>query len=166
MKTLTLLRHAKSSWADRGLSDFDRPLNKRGQIAAPLMGKRLVNKSIKPDIIVSSPAKRAAQTIKIICELVNYPKPKIVWNEKIYEASTSTLISIIQEINSELDHVLLCGHNPGFTDLSNLLTDKKNIDNIPTCGVVSINFDIQNWNHVSPGIGELSLFDFPKNPKP
>ena len=162
MKRLTLLRHAKSSWADRGLSDFDRPLNKRGKLAAPLMGHRLLKQNIIPDIIVSSPAKRAAQTVKIIAKILNYPKQKIFWNKDVYEAEIVTLISVIRNINPTVNHTLLCGHNPSLTALSNLLSCHT-INNIPTCGVVSYKLDIPTWERLSDGIGELIVFDFPKN---
>ena len=161
MKRLTLIRHAKSSWAETGLSDFERPLNKRGHTAAPLMGGRLIKHHIKPDIMISSPAMRARETIMMIAKSLAYSVEEIIWKPQIYEAEISALTSVIREIENSYHHALLCGHNPGFTELANFLTN-HHIENIPTCGVVSISFDTLKWEEISSETGNLILFDYPK----
>lgn len=162
MKTLYLNRHAKSSWADAGLSDFDRPLNKRGKTDAPLMGKYLAEKRrISPEIIISSPAKRAIKTAEIIAKEIGYPAKKIVRNEKIYEAGPSSILEMIQKIDNSYNSAMLFGHNPGFTSLASYLLN-VNIGNIPTCGICRIDFDTDSWRKVEIESGTLVFFDYPK----
>lgn len=161
MKKLFLIRHAKSSWKDNGLSDFDRPLNKRGKRDAPFMGKILKEEGIKPDLIVTSPAKRACTTARMIARKLDYPKERINSDETIYEASPGELIKLINNIPIEYKVVMLVGHNPGLTQLSNLLTGKY-LENIPTTGIVEINFDANFWKEISINTGKLKSFEYPK----
>ena len=161
MKRLYLIRHAKSSWKDQGLADIERPLNKRGKQDAPFMGKRLKETKVHPDLIVSSPAKRALKTAKVIAEEIGYPKKRIKTDESIYLAGVSTLLHVIQNIEDSYQQVMLFGHNPGFTDLAESLTNQK-FDNIPTCGIVCMDFDINSWKKVSEGKGKVVFFDYPK----
>jgi len=165
MKRLTLVRHAKSSWKDRSLSDFDRPLNKRGKHDAPMMGERLAKLNIIPDQIVSSPAKRALKTAQVIAATIGYPKKKIQENHAIYEADRHSLLRIVQEFEDAFRHVMLFGHNPAFTYLANDFI-REHIENMPTCGIVCIDFDVSSWADIRPGTGRLVFFDYPKNPNP
>lgn len=159
-RTLYLARHAKSSWKDSSLSDFERPLNKRGKNDAPAMGEILKERNVKPDLIISSPAKRAKKTACIIGEKIGYPEDKIVFNKDIYEASSRELLSIIHNLNGNINSVMLFGHNPAFTMLNNILGDKY-IDNIPTCGVVALQFE-KSWNELNEKSGKLLFFEYPK----
>ncbi|MRR57350.1 MAG: histidine phosphatase family protein [Deltaproteobacteria bacterium] len=161
MKELTLVRHAKSSWKDRDLADFDRPLNARGKSDAPLMGRRLAARGRRPDLVLSSPAKRALATLKKIAQEVGFSERDIVTDSRAYEAGAHELLSLVRGIDDAHHDVLLCGHNPGLTDFSNLITNRI-IDNIPTCGVVSIRFPFDSWREVRPGSGEVLYFDYPK----
>lgn len=161
MRTLFLIRHAKSSWADLNIHDFDRPLNDRGKKNAPFMGKLLAKEKILPDLIISSPAKRAITTARKIAKEINYSIPKIEENKTIYEANVKTLLKIVNEINDKNKAVFLFGHNPGFTDFLNYLTG-ENIGNIPTCGIAEINFDVSSWKEISKDLGNLIRFDYPK----
>jgi len=161
MKELTLVRHAKSSWKDRDLADFDRPLNARGKSDAPLMGRRLAARGRRPDLVLSSPAKRALATLKKIAQEVGFSERDIVTDNRAYEADARELLFLVREIDDVHHDVLLCGHNPGLTDFSNLISNCI-IDNIPTCGVVSIRFSVDSWRDVMPGSGELLYFDYPK----
>jgi phosphohistidine phosphatase len=161
MKTLFLIRHAKSSQAEPGMKDFDRPLNDRGKKDAPLMGKILHQKKIKPDLLISSPAKRALSTAQKIAKEIDYPKAKIKKEAKIYEASVKTLLHIVNEIEDKNKNVFLFGHNPGFTDFLNYLTGDV-IENIPTCGIAEIKFDADSWSEISRDTGKLVYFDSPK----
>jgi len=161
MKTLYLARHAKSSWDERGVSDHDRGLNARGKRDAPQVGEVLFNKGHSPDVIYSSSAKRALTTAKIIAEKLEYPIENIVVTNKIYEAATKDLINIINEVDDKFDSAMLFGHNPSFTVLSNLLTDKY-IDNMPTCSVAVINLNVDSWKDVESECGKLAAFEYPK----
>lgn len=162
MKRLYLVRHAKSSWKDATLEDFDRPLNKRGKQDAPLMGKLFKSHyKLSPDLIVSSPAKRAAKTAKVIAKEIGFPKKQIVYEGAIYEAGVPPLLSVIRKIDDSADQVMLFGHNPGLTMLAEYLIGVV-VDNIPTCGIFCIDFDVDSWKEVGEGRGKEVFFDYPK----
>ena len=161
MKELFLFRHAKSSWDDPDLADFDRPLNHRGKEDAPKMGERLRKMGILPDLIVASPAKRAKKTAKIVAEKLGYDEERIVWDERIYEASPQTLLYLVCQLPVEAKKVMIVGHNPGLTMLANILGDVA-IDNIPTAGVVGIAFDAKKWDEACRMKGHTLFFEYPK----
>lgn len=161
MKNLILIRHAKSSWDDPALDDRDRPLNGRGKRDAPLMGAVLKERGLSPDRIVSSPARRALKTAKSIATAIGHPVGEIALDERVYLAEATTLLEVIQQFPETARQVVMFGHNPGFTELVNLLTD-AGIGNVPTCGVASIEFSVASWSAVSPGSGRLGYFDYPK----
>ena len=161
MKILTLVRHAKSSWKDPGLADFDRPLNKRGKNDAPMMGQRLIEYKVSPDLIITSPANRALTTAKVIAQEIGYPNKKLVIDKQVYLATTYGLLEAVKKVDNAHREVLLVGHNPDLTELANVLTGEV-IDNIPTCGVVRMKFDISAWKDLGKQQGELVLFDYPK----
>ncbi len=163
MKKLILMRHAKSSWDDSAINDFERPLNTRGKHDAPEMGKRLAKLKILPELMVSSPAKRARKTAKVVAKEIGYPKDKIVLRQEIYEAGTSDLLEVIRKFDNSHSQVMMFGHNPGFTSLANLISDCR-IDNIPTCGVFCVEFPVADWSEITPGCGAMVFFDYPKNP--
>lgn len=168
MKTLYLIRHAKSSWDDALQSDFDRPLNKRGKKDAPNMARRLKEKRVTPDFIISSPATRAMDTCKAFAKVLNYDHNKIKTDNRLYHASEDQILKVIRELkdreHDEEEVVLLFGHNPGLTELANSLLNEY-IDNIPTCGIVKAHLKIDHWKDAVFGCGELGFFDFPKNKK-
>ena len=161
MKTIYLVRHAKSSWQYPDLDDFERPLNKRGRKALIIMGKVLKNLEVTPDLIMSSPATRAAITARVIADTINYPPHKIQYTEAIYSSDQGTLLGIIKEINDSVNKAMLIGHNPGLTDLANYISDQR-IDNIPTCGVFCVDFEIISWLEIGGHSGKLNFFEFPK----
>lgn len=161
MKRLYLNRHAKSSWDNSDLSDFDRPLNKRGKRDAPFMGKILSETVKKPDLIYSSPANRAITTARIIADCFKYNVIDIVEDEKIYESAVSSILKIINNTDDKFETIMIFGHNPTFTMLSNYLSDKS-IPNIPTSGFVQIDFNLNSWNEIEGGTGKLILFEYPK----
>ena len=160
-RTLSLVRHAKSSWKHAGLCDFERPLNSRGLKNAPEMGKRLAKSKYVVDCIISSPAVRAITTSKLIASELSYNTQKIEQNMQIYEASVDMLIDLVTALDDNLFRVMLVGHNPGFTALCNYLSD-ANIDNMPTCSIAQIQFDVDKWDSVSAHSGVLLDFDYPK----
>ncbi len=164
MKTLYVVRHAKSSWSEPDQSDFERPLNERGKRDAPRMAKRLKEKEIHPDLMLSSPAKRALSTCKRMAKILKYPKEAIKTEQKLYHASDESILSIVQDLKDKYDCVLMVGHNPGLTDFVNsFLSEELDIDNIPTCGVVVFRVEIDSWSQTTWGIGKMLFLDYPKS---
>ncbi|MEX2230685.1 MAG: histidine phosphatase family protein [Cyclobacteriaceae bacterium] len=163
MKTLYLIRHAKSSWDDPFQDDLDRPLNKRGKSDAPRMGKRLKEKDIHPDILISSPAERALSTCMIIAEKIGYAPVNIHTDEELYHASEDKLLSFVHHLNDANDEVMIFGHNPGLTDFGNRLCPEPVAENIPTCGIVALKFPVNSWKAVTWKKGALDFFDYPKS---
>jgi|WetSurMetagenome_2_1015567.scaffolds.fasta_scaffold106533_2 phosphohistidine phosphatase len=162
MKTLYLVRHAKSSWKDSDTDDRERPLNKRGEHDAPVIGKHLKKINVKPSIIISSPAKRALSTAKIFTSEIDYEKKKIIIDENIYLATPEELSALIDKLSNDLNSVMIVGHNPGITEFLNYLC-KENIDNMPTCSVACIEFQTDNWSNICDQKGKLKFFEYPKN---
>lgn len=158
---LFLCRHAKSSWSEPGLADKERPLNERGKNDAPLMGNILKNKQEFPDLIISSPAKRALKTAKIIAEKLDYKTKNIEVNKNLYMAGINEFIDVISHINKEHKNVMLFSHNYGITDFANYISN-SDIQNIPTCGIVKISFVIKNWQEIQNTKGNLQYFIYPK----
>ena len=160
MKKLVLIRHAKSDWSNPFLDDFLSPLYKRGEKLASLMAKVLKEKNIRPDLIISSPSLRTKQTLEYFIKKLNY-KDEVKLEESIYEAPYENLLKVIKDIPNIYKTVFLIGHNPGLCDLTNFLVDKS-FENIPTCGIVEIDFDIKNWKEISKENSNLISFEYPK----
>ena len=162
MKHLFIVRHAKSSWDSPGLDDYDRPLNGRGKKNAPEMGQRLANRKVTPDVMITSPAKRAYTTAKKIAGKISFPKADIRKEPLFYHGSTRDMLSVLQSISDSIETLMIFGHNPGLTDLTNFLSG-SDIYNIPTCGIAEIEFDVSSWTKVGGDTGNLVTFDYPKN---
>lgn len=163
MKTLYVVRHAKSSWADLSLGDFERGLNDRGKGDTLRMGKRLKEKGIHPDVMLSSPAKRALSTARRLAEILKYPKEKIKTDARLYHANDDTILLVVQTIKDKNDVALLFGHNPGLTDFVNAIAEAEiNIENVPTCGVVAFSLPVDSWKDVNWKSGKFQFFDYPK----
>ncbi|MBU1099267.1 MAG: histidine phosphatase family protein [Bacteroidetes bacterium] len=161
MKNLYIVRHAKSSWKEAGRTDFERSLNTRGLHNAPFMGRLLAEQNVKPDIILSSPAKRAITTARLFSDSLGYPLENIVEEESIYEAGINSLVKVINGIPDKYNIAMIFGHNPGLTIVTNYMCDKY-IDNIPTCGIVKIELNVDSWNDVADECGKIISFDYPK----
>lgn len=161
MKILYVMRHAKSSWDNPALTDFNRPLNERGERDIPEMGQRLVKRKIIPDLIISSPAERAITTAIKIARIIQYPAEKIKEDKILYLAGVSTILAAVRQAGDIHNSLMIFGHNPGWTDFVNHVSDKI-IDNIPTCGIAAISFDIDSWQQVEKERGTLLFFDYPK----
>jgi len=159
IKTLYIIRHAKSSWKDLALDDFERPLNKRGKRDAPVMGERLAKNQVMPDIILSSPAKRAKMSAKIIANKVHYDK-KIIFKQEIYEADQQTLQKIVNNIDDRYDTAFLVGHNPGLNELAEYYVNYE--ENLPTCGIIGIAFTCNHWKESNAENARLLSVDYPK----
>ncbi|MDP2323866.1 MAG: histidine phosphatase family protein [Gammaproteobacteria bacterium] len=163
---LTLLRHAKSAWDDATRKDRDRPLNERGERDAPLMGQRLCARSARPTLILTSPAVRARRTAQIIAREIGYPAEFLQREEDLYLASPDQIIAVLARQERSFRDVIVCGHNPGLTDLANRLTG-AGIDNIPTTGIVIIGLTLDRWTDLGEAEGKLLWFDYPRrNGKP
>ena len=161
MKTLTLVRHAKSSWRDRSLSDRERPLNKRGASNATLMGQRISAAGIRPSLIISSPAVRAWTTAKVIAKQIGYPIEFLQRENEVYLASLADLLDVVTTHGTEFNNLMIVGHNPGLTDFANYLSPGLT-SNLPTAGVVSVSIDQGDWNLAERPPTELLAFDYPK----
>jgi phosphohistidine phosphatase len=160
MKTLYLVRHAKSSWDNPKLSDFERTLNDRGMESAPLMAERLEKKHIVPGIMVSSPAIRAITTAVIFAGILGYPEDAIVQNMDIYTGSTPDLLRIVRALPDSCQSAMLFGHNPVMTEFSNLLTG-EHLENMVTCGVMRIDMG-ESWKETGERTGKWVWYDYPK----
>jgi len=160
-RTLTLIRHAKSDWDHPELSDFDRPLNHRGEHDAPQMGKALKKRGIAFDLVLSSPARRAITTAREICSAIGYAEEKIEQNRDLYLASASEMIAAIHAVDDNLKQIAIVAHNPGMTMLANVLGDLA-IDNMPTCSVAIFESDIGSWRELEPGSCRHVDFLYPK----
>lgn len=163
MKTLILVRHAKSSWEEAGVDDIDRPLNERGKADAPVMAKRLKDKKIDIDIFLSSPAKRARRTAKYFAEEFDLGKKDIELVDKLYAASPSAFLEVVSDINDKHESAILFSHNPGITDFANTLTS-VHIDNMPTCSMFAVQADTDKWADFVNSEKNFLFFDYPKNP--
>jgi phosphohistidine phosphatase len=165
MKTLFLMRHAKSSWNDSTLDDHERPLNQRGKDNAPIMAKRLHKLGIKPDALFTSTAMRAAATAQVFAKHLDFPQPKISFDPNLYLATAGMLQDYVSKIENSLNSVLIFGHNPGLTLLVAQVWGLP-INNIPTCGIVSLKFGSSTWEEASSQLPSDATFDFPKNSSP
>ena len=159
MKTLYLVRHAKSSWADPALSDRERPLNKRGRKAAPRVGRFLLDEGLVPDFVVSSPAERARQTVTLACEQMGIGRETLHWDRRIYGGGTRALIEVLRESPADARRVLIAGHNPGLEILLLELCDQRieaPFDGklMPTAAVAHLEID-PPWADLKPRSGKL-----------
>ena len=160
-KILLLVRHAKSSWDDASLTDFERPLNERGKKDAPEMAKRLNSKKIKIDAFVSSPAKRARQTCKYFTKEFDPKKKNIVREAKLYEADEQSFYEVIEGFKDKWDSVAVFSHNPGITYFVNSLTENR-IDDMPTCSVFAVTINTDKWSDFRLAKKEFLFFDYPR----
>lgn len=161
MKTLTLVRHAKSSWKDAGLADRDRPLNGRGEHDAPMMGARLRERDFRPSLLMSSPAVRAWTTARIIAAEIGYPREFLQREDDLYLASVDDIIDVLGQQDAAFNSIMIFGHNPGLTDFANYLVPGLT-PNVPTCGVVAVTFDSDDWDLSFRPACDLLFFDYPK----
>ena len=143
------------------LSDYERPLNQRGMENAPLMGRVLKDMGKTFDLIVSSPAQRAATTAALLAGELGYPKDNIVFEKKLYDADLNMLLQVVQNLPADKMHVALVAHNPGMTEFCNFLSS-AGISNLPTCAVAGIKLAVDDWSAVYRDIGTLELYEYPR----
>jgi phosphohistidine phosphatase len=159
MKTLYILRHAKSSWTDPTLADFDRPLNERGLRTAPFMGQLMKEHGVSPDVVISSPAVRAAETASAVIKAGDFDRAARL-DHRIYEASPHTLAQVVSEIDENCDSAMIVGHNPGMEGLIRYLTGR--LESMPTAALAVVDLDIPRWSSVADGCGEVRRVYRPK----
>ncbi|MFD3001376.1 SixA phosphatase family protein [Pontibacter toksunensis] len=164
MKTLYIVRHAKSSWEFEELSDHDRPLNKRGRSDASLMGQELAARDVQPNLIISSPAVRALTTATLVGKELGYDADDIVLDERVYGAGKEDLLQVVQEAPADVDYLMLVGHNEAISDFANMITPEQ-VSRLPTTGVVVLEFNCESWHDISKDNANLLFYDFPKNYK-
>ncbi|NDE10491.1 MAG: histidine phosphatase family protein [Chitinophagia bacterium] len=162
-KVLLIIRHAKSSWELGTLSDFDRPLNDRGKKDAPMMAKRLLDKKIKIDAFISSPAKRAKKTAELFCEQYNQSIESIEFIASLYHAGIDDFYDTAVQLDDRFDTVAIFSHNPGITYFVNTLSEQFQIDDMPTCGIFAIRIQTKKWADFKSASKEFIFFDYPKN---
>jgi len=168
MLTLSLLRHAKSSWDDHSLKDFDRPLSERGEIAAPRMGAYMAAQGLAPDLVLCSPAVRTRRTVDLVLPHLA-GGPTVVYEDTFYLAAPSVLLARVRKIEAKVHHVLIVGHDPGMQGLALELAGTGDAEALrslgrkfPTAALAVIRFNAREWSKVAPAKGRLELFATPK----
>lgn len=161
-RTLYLVRHAKSSWGNPGLRDHDRPLNERGLHDAPKMAQFLAEQGVQPDLLISSPAKRAISTALYFAEAFHIASEDVIREPNIYEAFPQEILRIISDLPDSAHTVLIFGHNPTFTELANRFSEDDLIENVPTCGVVKITTNATSWREFYEENSRITACYFPK----
>ena len=161
MKTVLLVRHAKSSWSNPSLIDRIRPLADRGKRDVIKMGGRLASRGGKPDLILSSPAVRALETAKAIGQEIEYNYSSMVVNDRLYACQADDILRVVKGLDDGLSYVMLVGHNPELTDFAHLFTDS--VAYMPTCAMLELRFEVDAWADISHKNLQQALYDFPKN---
>jgi phosphohistidine phosphatase len=161
MKTVYLIRHAKSSWDDNKLSDHDRPLNKRGEKDAPAMAAFLRKEGGKPDLLISSTAKRAKHTAQAFAKEFGRKKSEIELHAELYHAAPGEITKLLRKLSNDHDSAAIFAHNPGLTILANAFLG-KHLDNVPTTGIVGVRCPVDRWKDWNPTEAERFLFIYPK----
>lgn len=161
MKTLLLVRHAKSDWNDPSLKDYDRPLNDRGKRDAPMMAQRLIDKRVKIDAFISSSAKRARKTAEIFSYAFNRKKEDIVLVDDLYLAQPSVFLDVINKVSDDHNCIAVFSHNPGITDFANTLSEVR-VDDMPTCSIYAVRLRVKHWKDFTDSNNEFWFFDYPR----
>lgn len=161
-KILILVRHAKSDWSVAGQKDFDRSLNERGHRDAPRMAQLLKDKNLTIDALISSPAERARHTALYFIEQLKRNEDEIILNENLYEASARIWMNEVNELDNNFNTVVMFGHNPGISYFAEYVT-KSEIGELPTCAILGIAFETDDWKTVSEDTGKAIFFEYPKN---
>jgi phosphohistidine phosphatase len=164
MKTVLLIRHAKSSWDNLSVADIDRTLNDRGKRNAPEMAKRLLHKGLKVDALISSPAVRARKTAELFAGELDIKKKDIIIVQDLYDATANAFTNAITNAPHSADTIAVFSHNPGITDYVNSLTNTK-VDNMPTSAIFAVACDIQTWSEFAAAEKRFLFFDYPKSGK-
>lgn len=160
---LTLLRHAKTEAQHSGQEDWDRVLEPRGQKDAPEMARRLRERKLKPDLVITSPAVRALTTAQIFARELHLSASKLQQDERLYLASPKVVKEVIRELGGKAAHLMIVGHNPGLTEFADKVSAERDVDNMPTCAIYTLEFEIKDWSELEWESGVNVEFDYPKN---
>jgi phosphohistidine phosphatase len=163
MKQITFVRHAKSDWGNEFLKDIDRPLNEQGYSDAYFLSEWFRKNKSLPDLIISSTATRAFNTALIFTRTFDFDMRCFGLEKDIYESSSERLNAIIKELDDDKNSLMLFGHNPAITNICNELGEDLFFDNVPTCGIVSLTFNISSWKTLALKTGVLDFYQFPKD---
>jgi phosphohistidine phosphatase len=163
MRRLTLLRHAKTEPQHSGQEDWDRELEPRGLRDAPEMARRLRERQLKPDFVITSPARRALATAQIFARELHLPASKLQQDERLYLASPKVIREVIRELGGKTPHLMIVGHNPGLTEFADRVSAERSVDNMPTCAIYTLEFDLEDWSELEWDSGVNAELDYPKN---
>jgi phosphohistidine phosphatase len=163
MKEIIFVRHAKSDWGNELLKDIDRPLSERGYSDAYAAAEWYLGNKPMPEFIISSTATRALNTALIFARKLEFDMEKFILEERIYESTVDHVLEMIREQPSFVSSMMLFGHNPAFTNICNELTEDTFFDNVPTSGIVSFNFEVNDWTNLELKKGKLNYYHFPKD---
>lgn len=161
MLRLTLLRHAKTEPQYSGQKDWDRALEARGERDAAEMARRLKERKLKPERILTSPALRAVGTTSIVARILGVAPGNVLRDERLYLASARALLCVIQELGGAAGHLMVVGHNPGISEFGDQIGAQRRLDHMPTCAVYTLRFDIQDWSELIWASGVDAEFDYP-----
>jgi phosphohistidine phosphatase len=163
MKEVIFIRHAKSDWGNESLKDIDRHLSERGYNDAYFLSEWFAKNNVLPQLVITSPAIRAFNTALIFAREMDLDLKNLKLEKNIYEASAEKILQVIRETDNTPARIMICGHNPGFTNICNELSEDMFFDNVPTCGMVSLSFEVDNWKEITKGMGKLNYYKFPKD---
>lgn len=159
MKTLYLLRHASASWTASGLRDFDRPLDGHGKEAAPLVGRFILKKKLRVDLLLCSPATRARQTAALVTQSAGL-SAELLYDERIYEADVARLLEVVAQAGESAEALMIVGHNPGMEELLRFLTNEQH--QMPTAALACVSLDVERWGEAREHAGRLEWLVRPK----
>ena len=162
MKRVIIVRHAKSSWDDASLPDFERPLNERGKHDAPVMARRLKEKKVEIDAFITSPAKRAQKTASLFAKEFGQSKDDLILVDALYHAGPEEFYQAVEKAPAKAKTIAIFSHNPGITDFVNTLTETR-VDDMPTCAVYAVKAPIKEWDEFRQARREFWFFDYPKS---
>lgn len=163
MRRLTLVRHAKSDWKNSDLKDFDRPLNRRGSKDAPEMAQELAASGVRPDLMLTSPAVRALETARIFAKALEYPTRRLKTDDRLYLAPAGDLLDVVHGVGSRVRHLMIFGHNPGLSEFAQALTNDRELGELPTSAIYSMELDVRSWTDVRFGEGRNPSLQHPKS---
>lgn len=164
MKRLTLMRHADAQWKDPQVADFARPLNRRGHSEAESMAQRLIELTLVPDLIITSSARRAAQTAEIVVQELSLLPRSIRYEEALYLGGAQDILKLVRTMGPRVAHLMIIGHNPGISEAAHVLVPGREMGGLATAALCSITFDIEQWSAVAPATARDSMNEAPPSP--
>jgi phosphohistidine phosphatase len=161
VKRLTLMRHGDAQWKDPEVADFARPLNRRGNNEAEAIARRLSELQLIPDLIITSPARRAAQTAETVARELNLPPRSLQYEEGLYLAGAEEILKLVRGIGPLVPHLMIVCHNPGISEVANILAPSPEMNGLSTAAFCSITFDASLWPQIGPKVMRDSVIETP-----